>query len=250
MENDFPFRFTVESLPEGEALTGLEIEENLIRKFRDAGGTCVHTLWSLARIYQATGYLDRASSCVHRVIELSKDLEELGSAHLALGQLEESRGDFSAATSRYRAALAMEPCSTETWYLIHNNLGYSLIQVGDYHSAMPYLRQAITIDPQRPNAYKNLGLVCQAIGEPQQAAEMFIAATRVNASDPRSLTHLTALLEAHPALEVDMPDLRVQIENCRKAVDFAKSQQPDFVAQWNKLRSNQERKWWQFWKKR
>src|SRR6476620_11120016 len=32
------------------------------------------------------------------------------------------------------------PCSTYTWYLIHNNLGYSLNQIKEYSSAIPYIR--------------------------------------------------------------------------------------------------------------
>lgn len=248
MGEELQFRFTVQGLPEGEALTGSEIEGRLREKLAASGGTCIESLWSLASLYQKTGHLDEATRCIQRFIELADDPEKIGSGYLALGQLEESRGNFVAAAKRYREALALEPCSKLTWYLIHNNLGYSLNQTGDHGDAIPYLQRAIEIDPTRPNAFKNLGLAHQALGNPIMAAELFITATQVNAADPRSLNHLIALMEANPALEVDVPDLRERLDLCKKAVEVARQRQPNFDAHWAKLRAAQRPKWWQFWK--
>jgi tetratricopeptide (TPR) repeat protein len=250
MGEELQFRFTVQGLPEGEALTLLEIEKKLRDKLAAAGGACAQSLWSLAGLYQKTGHLDEATRCMQRVIELADDPEKVGSAYLALGQLEESRGDFAAAVKRYREALALEPCVKHTWYLIHNNLGYSLNQLGAYAEAIPYLQRAVEIDPARANAYKNLGLAHQALGNLERAAELFITATQVNAADSRSLNHLIALIDANPALEVDMPGLRGRVEMCQKAVEVAKAHQPDWTAHWAKLRAGQRPKWWQFWKRR
>jgi tetratricopeptide (TPR) repeat protein len=250
MEEEIQFRFSIHGLPQGKALTGSEIEQNLLEKLDGSHGTCVEALGDLAWLYQRSGHLDQASGCIQKIIELTEDAEELGSAYLRLGQLEESRGDFVAAARRYREALALEPCSTPTWYFIHNNLGYSLNQIGEHDSAVPYFERALQIDPARPNAYKNLGLAHQALGDLQKAADMFIAATQADASDSRSLGHLTALLEANPVLEVDAPDLRERVDACRKAVEVARAQQPDVRAHWAKLRSEQQPKWWQFWKRR
>ena len=116
----------------------------------------------------------------------------------------------------------MEPCSTVPWYFIHNNLEYSLNQIKEYSSAIPYLRTAVEIDPGRPNAYKNLGLAYEALGNLEQAAELFITATQVNSADSRSPKHLISLVEAKPALEVDIPNLRERIEACEKAVEVAR----------------------------
>lgn len=103
------------------------------------------------------------------------------------------------------------------------------------------LRQALVIEPRRPNAYKNLGLALEAKGEFAQAAEQFIAATHVNATDSRSLGHLEALMAAHPELEVDVPDLRERFEACVKVVEVAMMQQPDYAALWARRRQDQER---------
>lgn len=94
-------------------------------------------------------------------------------------------------------------------------------QVKDDSSAIRYLQKALEIDADRPNAYKNLGLAYEALGDPETAAELFIIATQVNATDSRSLQHLISLVNAHPALEVDIPDLRERIKVCEKAVEVA-----------------------------
>lgn len=249
MSEELSFRFSIARSPEGPALTGSEIEQALLKSLAASNGSCQESLWSLATLYQAAGRLDEATACVQRVVDLAGDLEKVGAGLLGLGQLEESRGDYSAAAKRYREALLLEPCSTQTWYFIHNNLGYALNQLGDHASAIPYLERACVIDGGRPNAYKNLGLAHQALGDVEKAAVLFVKATQANAADSRSLDHLMALLEAHPALEIDVPDLRFQIEACKQAVNLAKERQPDFQSQWAHLRECKKRKWWQFWKR-
>jgi tetratricopeptide (TPR) repeat protein len=249
MSEDIQFRFSVQGLPEGEALTGCEIEQRLLVDLSAAGGKSIDAVWSLAVLYSETGKLDAAATCIERVIELSADdLEKRGSCFLALGQLEERRGDYEAASNRYRAALAMEPCARDTWFFIHNNLGFSLNQIGDPKAAIPFLETAVQIDPERPNGYKNLALSYQALSDVERAAELFIAATQADASDARSLAHLESLVAAHPALFVDVPSLADSLEGCRRAVELATAQQPDFDAHWAATRKTQARKWWQFWK--
>jgi tetratricopeptide (TPR) repeat protein len=130
-----------------------------------------------------------------------------------------------------------------------------LNQIKEYSSAIPYLRTAVEIDPGRPNAYKNLGLAYEALGDLGQAAELFITATQVNSADSRSLKHLISLVEANPALEVDIPNLRERIEACEKAVEVARQHKPDWDKYWDQLKADQlraaqQRKWWQFWKRR
>lgn len=257
MPEELPFRFSFPELPPpgAEATTVEEGIQSLLKKLDASGGKCLDSLVNLAELYQGGWEFDKASECMQRFIELTDDPEKLGVGHLALGSIEESRGDYAAAAQRYRVALAMEPCSTPTWYFIHNNLGYSLNQLKEYSSAIPYLQKALEIDPGRPNAYKNLGLAYEALGELEKAAELFIAATQVNAADSRSLKHLISLVEANPALEVDIPNLRERIEACEKAVAVARQHKPDFDKYWDQLRADQlrltqKRKWWQFWKRR
>lgn len=238
MSNDLAFRFSVPRIPEGEAITFDEIESRSLKQLQEKDGKCVQSLINLAQVYAQTGRHDEAFRCVERLIELSDDPEKHASYYLALGAFMEKLGDFQGAVRFYRQAFGLEPCRTETWYFIHNNLGYSLNQLGQHDDAISYLRHAIEIDPDRPNAFKNLGLALEAKSCFADAAGLFIAATQVNAADPRSLAHLENLMTAHPELEMD---LRNRLDACREAVRAARTQHPNFPAFWARDRQEQKR---------
>jgi tetratricopeptide (TPR) repeat protein len=240
MSDELLFRFSINQLPEGKAVTAHEVEQELLEKIAASGGMCIDSLWNLAILYQRTGHLDQAIYCMQCVLHLTGDVETLGAIYLSLGQLEESRSDYASAAQCYREALALEPCSTPTWYLIHNNLGFSLNQLGDFAAAVPVLQHALKIDPNRPNAYKNLALSQVGLGNLQEAVELFIAATQANATDARSLNHLLALVDEHPTLLKEIPTLCERIEACHRAVQVASEHQPNFNAHWEKLRSEQK----------
>jgi tetratricopeptide (TPR) repeat protein len=242
MDQNLDFHFSVPKIPQGEALTFDEIEERCLKQLQEKEGKCVQSLVNLAKLYSQAKRHDDAFHCVERLIAFSDDPEEHGAYYLALGGFMEKIGDYQWAVGFYCQALALEPCRNTTWYFIHNNLGYSLNQLADYDGAIPYLRRAIEIDPRRPNAYKNLGLAFEAKGNFEEAAELFVAATRANASDSRSLAHLENLISSHPELEIDLPDLPTRLEACREAVKIARAQQPDLRAIWAKDRQRQKRR--------
>lgn len=235
------FRFSIRPIPQGEALTFAELEARFLKELEAKGGKCVQSLLNLAKLYSGTKRHDEGFRYLERLLELSDDPEEHGGYYLALGCHMEQIRDYHGAVRFYRRALAMEPCRNKIWYYIHNNLGYSLIQLQDYDGAIPYLRRAVEIDPDLPNAYKNLGLAFEAKGNFPEAAELFVAATQADASDPRSLAHLENLIAFRPELEVDLPDLLSRLEACRKAVKIARTHQPDLQAIWERDRKRQGR---------
>lgn len=242
MNKNSKFRYSTRPIPVGEALTFAEIEARCLKQLQDKDGKCVQSLKNLADLYSRVKRHDEACDCIRQLIALSDEPEEHARCCLSLGCLMEHIRDYGSAVKYYRQAFGMEPCSTQTWYFIHNNLGFSLNQLGRYDEAIPYLSHALKIDPDRPNAYKNLGLAFVAKGRFAEAAELFVTATQVEASDSRSLAHLESLILAHPGLEVEVPDLRDRLEGCREAVKFARAHQPDLRAAWKRDRRKQKRK--------
>ncbi len=158
------------------------------------------------------------------MITLPEDPAQRAAYCLGAGCEMEKVGDFEAAHWWYRNALALEPSDPELCYSIHNNLGYSLIQLRDYENAIRYLGQAVTINRLRQNAYKNLALALQGKGDVIGAARLFVLAIRVNPNDSRSLKHLEDLLAVHPELLVDIPNLRQRLDACQEAVNRAKGE--------------------------
>jgi tetratricopeptide (TPR) repeat protein len=192
----------------------------------ESGGRDVRVLWSLGVFYSQAGHYDQATDCMQRVIELIEDPERQAACFLALGQIQEQKGDYRAAAARYQSGIALEPRGRRTAYFLRNNLGYCLNEMREHEAAVPHLEQALKIDPTRSNAYKNLALSHQGAGNLRGAAELYIAATRSNAADPRSLHHLETLIEANPDLLVDVPGLQQDLEGCRYAVEEVRRQMP------------------------
>jgi len=241
MNKDSEFRYTVPPRPEGEALTFEEVEQRFLKQLDEKEGKCIQSLVNLAKLCAETGRHEEALRYLKQLIALSNDPEEQSAYHLALGATMERVSDFQGAVKFYRHALGMEPCSRQTWYFIHNNLGYSLNQLGQHDEAIPYLLHAIQIDPDYSNAHKNLGLAMEAKGQFAEAASFYVSATQANAADPRSLAHLENLMLSHPELTLELPSLLDRLEACREAVKIARSHQPDFEALWKKDRLNQKR---------
>jgi tetratricopeptide (TPR) repeat protein len=183
-------------------------------------------LWSLGAFYSQAGHYDEATACFERVIELITDPEQQAAGFLALGQIQEQKGDYRAAAMRYQSGIALEPRGRRTAYFLRNNMGYCLNQMREYEAAVPHLEQALKIDPRRANAYKNLALSHQGTGNLKRAAELFVDATRSNAADSRSLRHLESLIEANPDLLVDVPGLQQDLDGCRYAVEEVRRQAP------------------------
>lgn len=229
------FRFAVHALPDGQALTADELERLILANLEESGGTSQQALWDLACLYSQTGRHAQAIACIRKLTDLVGDAEERASCVLAMGQLHEQIGDYVSSARFYRLALEVATPSSSSWYWIHNNLGYSLNQLGQHEEAERYLRAAIEIDPERANAFKNLALALLAQNLHAQAAEYFVRATQANAADARSLNHLEEVVHQNPELLLDL-ELRTKLEACRVAVHRATSSQPNFHAHWTELR--------------
>src|ERR1700731_2038675 len=175
-------------------------------------------LWELARLYNATERHDQALQCLRRILACESDLERKAGCALALGATMEQRNDFPAAIKYYREAMAMEPSRNDVWYFIHNNLGYSYNQVGQFEEGEKCCRSAIQINPCRPNGHKNLGIALAAQGKYREAAMSYITGTFNHAGDERSFKLLQELIKDHPELAFDFQS---HFDRCEKRVRFA-----------------------------
>jgi len=220
MTDDERFNFTVPKQPEGKRVSQEEAERFLLEKLEKAGADDESTLQELAYFYSMTGREQIALKYLERLIANTADPEKRAWYYLKIGANMEGLENYKAAISFYSQAFSLEPEDTLTWYLINNNLGYCLNQYGRFAEAEGYCRSAIKIDPVRHNAYKNLGVALAGQGQYAEAARNFIKATRAEARDARALKHLEQLLIEHPEIAIEIPDIEVQIQKCREAVQF------------------------------
>lgn len=121
--------------------------------------------------------------------------EKLGQVLLRLGILCERAEMFDAAVRVYETGLTTDPVDRETSYFLMNNLGYSLNQLGRFAQGEVCARAAIHTDPQRHNAWKNLGVALEGQKQYREAADAFITATCIRPQDPRALVHLAKMTE-------------------------------------------------------
>ena len=138
--------------------------------------------------------------------------------YLILGQLMEQIQDYESALTFYSEAHAREAKDKTAWYLINNNLGYCLNQFERFAEAEPYCRSAIKINPDRFNAYKNLGVALEGQGRFGEAALYYHVAVRANAADPRALRHLERVVSEHPEISGEIPDIFERLRSSQEAV--------------------------------
>jgi tetratricopeptide (TPR) repeat protein len=220
MEKHLEFRFEFPRPPAGPLVevSSREMEELLLKKLKETENNPTQPLWQLALFYKQTRQNGKALTRFQELLPLLPDPEERAKCVLALGQTMEQTGNYPSAAGYYKQALALEPMHIETWYFINNNLGFSLNVLERFADAEPYCRRAMQTDPNRPNAYKNLGRSLTGLGQYREAAQCYVAATQVNAADPRAFHLLMSLLKDHPELGYDF---ETAAECCRKAVETA-----------------------------
>jgi tetratricopeptide (TPR) repeat protein len=199
-----------------------EVEDRLRQQLKEREEALERTAWRLAVFYSRNGRQGAAISLIQRLLRYLDDQEKCAGAYLSLGQLMEQLEDYASAIQYYSQALSLDPANKVISYLVNNNLGYCLNLEEQPEEAEKYCRVAISINPSRHNAYKNLGRSFEQQGKLLEAAEQYIKATKLNAADSRALGHLENLVAQHPDLLGEFPDILRQLDKCRQATDFAK----------------------------
>jgi tetratricopeptide (TPR) repeat protein len=222
MSDEWSFRIPFGIRLKSKKVSAEEAEKMLLEKLKQNEPDSEEALWDLAILYSQTNRQSKAMEYIRQLMDGTNDPEEKALNFLKMGQFMEQIQDYSSAVTYYRQAFSLEPVNNELWYFINNNLGYCLNYFGRYQEGEHYCQAAIKIDPQKHNAYKNLGISLEGQGQYSEAAKLYIAAVRANAVDDRALRHLENLLVKHNEVLLQIPDIDEQLQNCRNAVRIAK----------------------------
>ena len=220
MDDRWIFNFRKRKPVEGEEVTFEEAEAFLLGKLNDPEENPHAVRLGLVEFYGEMECLEQAMRYAEEYLAESTDPLETAEMIFHQGQLMEKAEEWGSAVEYYRKALEMGSLVDMDRYWLHNNIGYSLNRSARFCEAEPHLREAIRLDPSRPNAFKNLGLSLEGQGRSVEAAGSYIAAVRADASDARALRHLKELVERHRELYEEIPDLEYQISKCQEAVGF------------------------------
>jgi tetratricopeptide (TPR) repeat protein len=161
----------------------------------------VASLWERALFYERQQKWELAQAVVQVILHLVEDPEDEARCFLVTGQLAERQGDYDEAIQCYAAGLALEPTNKNVAYLLHNNLGYCLSCRGEHAEAERHCQLAVALDPQKHNAWNNLGVSLEGQEDFVGAAWAYLEARKANASDQRSIALMRDLLARHPELK-------------------------------------------------
>ena len=172
-----------------------DIDKAFIQELNRCERQLEHAVYETVKHLADTGRHIHAYVYMTRLAEYTIDESKKAFFRLKGGQVLEQCGEYAAAVAVYEKGLECKTDDTETRYFLNNNLGYSLIQIGKHDEAESYCREAISIDPVRHNAYKNLGLVLKEKGQHAESANCFLTASKIAPNDPRAARLLDDLLK-------------------------------------------------------
>ena len=161
--------------------------------------------------YSKTGRNLMAFQILDKFASFTMCDEDKAFFRMTAGRVAEQEGEFEVAANEYRDGLEHPTSDEETAYFLHNNLGYSLIQLEKYAEAEEYCRKAINIDSTRYNAHKNLGLALKGQGLYMEAAKSLDFASVIT-EDPRAKKHLEDLLAEHPEIKSSFHPVKIAKE--------------------------------------
>ncbi len=138
--------------------------------------------------------------------------------YFKLGQTKERMGEYSQAVDAYTRALGSSGQSAWLEYFINNNLGFCLLIARRFDEAEKHLRVAISINPDRHNAWKNLGVSLEHQGKIEEAFGCFCRAFEIERMDPRVPRHLLRLIVRSKLANVEELLDRNQVSPSRRSM--------------------------------
>jgi len=71
--------------------------------------------------------------------------------------------------------MSLEPVKNQTWYFVHNNMGYCLNHFGRFAEAEPYADARSRLIRGDTTPSRNLGIALEGQGDYMEAAHCFIS---------------------------------------------------------------------------
>jgi Flp pilus assembly protein TadD len=155
--------------------------------------------------YRGINKIEAATELLEEFIKASKNPEQSAHCHLALGQIATDEQRLDSALRHFTTALALAQDRGKIAYVLHNNIGYSLNQLGRFADGEKHCRKAIDIDWTRASAFRNLGVSLQGQGFMVEAAWALVEAINAESSDNRARALLQKLVEANGDIAIQNP---------------------------------------------
>lgn len=138
--------------------------------------------------------------------------EQIGIAYLQMGLGFFAQQDYEGALSYYRQAMQYIPQEP----VLHNNIGFTLYQVGDYEQALLGYQAAVQLDPSYARAWANMGNAALAVGNYQLTRQAYLEAIELGARlETQGFSNLCL------ALAELGDDAELAINLCQQAINLA-----------------------------
>ena len=134
-------------------------------------------VWSdLATLYHSKFQLEKAEVAIKKAIALTQENNAYHYAHLA--NIQAKAGKIKDAVTNYRQALSLNP----NWPEVYNNIGELLLGMNDLFGAETAFRTAISQNDKLEHPHQNLGITLFNVGRQEEALACFSTAANLNPS--------------------------------------------------------------------
>ena len=177
---DFQIKVPPPSAPGRFPFAGTPIEISQLEDLQKQHTSLVGALIELIIAYGLDNRHDLADPLIDRLILMDANAQESALHLLQLGALMEKLDVYESALAFYARAQPLAREENDTWYFLNNNLGYCLNVFKRHAEAEPLCREAIRINPDRHNAFKNLAISQEGQDQYISAVENYILAVEKN----------------------------------------------------------------------
>lgn len=184
-----------------------ETEGLLLERLKNSKTDEDYFRWMLFVVgfYRGINKADAAVKLLDGYIKMGKNPEQSAHCHLALGQIATDEQKHDIALGHFKAALVLAPKKPKVIYVLHNNIGYCLNQLGQFVDGAKHCRMAIEMDWARASGYRNLGVSLQGQGDMIGAAWALAEAVKADSADRRARNLLDKLIAANPNIGIQCP---------------------------------------------